>query len=138
MPSPNIRSKGSRPMRAGFSTSPSLGLITRQSATASSMQRIRVLSMPASMNFTVSAPAAAPRTVRTTPRRQSRHGISPARKKCQVAAAEPKVDCSLLVPSASCGGSPQPNRAGTVISPPPPATESMNPATTAAANRSAS
>ena len=40
-----------------------------------------------------------------------------------------------MVPSANCGGSPAANKAGTVISPPPPAMVSTKPAKNAAAVR---
>ena len=48
----------------------------------------------------------------------------------------PKLDWSLLVPSANCGGSPASSSAGTVISPPPPAMESTSPAARAAKSSS--
>ncbi len=40
----------------------------------------------------------------------------------------PNEDCSLFVPSAIMGGIPAFNKTGSVINPPPPATESTQPA----------
>src|SRR6187431_975300 len=42
---------------------------------------------------------------------------------------------NLLVPNATCGGSPHASSAGTVMSPPPPAMASMNPPASPAKNK---
>src|SRR5438477_468195 len=61
---------------------------------------------------------------------QSLNGTVFTVAKCHAALPEPHVACNLFVPSACCGLIPRLNRTGSVISPPPPAIESTNPATT--------
>ncbi len=73
-------------------------------------------------------PAAKPSAAR------SRSSDSP----CQYEATEvkaPKTACALLVPMASCGGSPAASSAGKVTRPPPPAIELTKPPKPAMAER---
>jgi hypothetical protein len=65
----------------------------------------------------------------------ARHSTIPFAAKLRNEVAVPNIDWSLLVPSASIGGTPANNRAGIMISPPPPAMASMNPVSTAVAVR---
>ena len=64
--------------------------------------------------------------------------VNPALAYRHSAMLVPQADCSLFVPSATCGGKPAANKAGSVISPPPPAIASMKPPHSPATNSSVS
>ena len=84
------------------------------------------------------APAIEPISVRKIVSFWSLRFTARRRIKYRLAEKEPPTDCSLLVASACAGGTPTASRAGTVSSPPPPAMESINPASSATANNTPS
>ena len=64
-----------------------------------------------------------------------RKSTIPLRTKYKLAKKLPPHACSLLVPNAAAGGNPAHINAGMVSKPPPPAIESINPATRATKNK---
>ena len=93
---------------------------------------------PGSSICTITAPSAAPAKVQPIIAAMSRGFTSPPRVNFSAAEKDPKLDCSLLVASASAGDSPAHSSAGTVSSPPPPAMASTKPASIPTASRAAS
>ena len=85
--------------------------------------------------WTNKAPAVAPTKVQTTEKAARRRSTAPLWMKLAVAVKLPNTAWALLVARAETGGSPDHSKAGTEISPPPPAIESTSPASRASTNR---
>ncbi|MNK65284.1 hypothetical protein D3C87_845720 [compost metagenome] len=97
----------------------------------------RIISHRESTSVTAKAPSPAPIATRARGQRISLKSTRPLRQKFHRALAVPTLPCTLLVAMAATGFSPTDSRAGSEISPPPPAMASMKPAMTEASPRRA-
>src|SRR5690606_7126658 len=90
----------------------------------------RIISQRVSTRVTAKAPSPDPTATSASGQRIRRKSTLPLRQKFHRALAVPTLPGTLLVAMAATGFSPTDNRAGSEISPPPPAMASMKPAIT--------